>query len=30
VPKSMNELTKGKNTVDLFGEEIDFTSRKSY
>ncbi len=26
----MNELTKGKGTVDLFGQEIDFTSRKSY
>ncbi|NOQ71159.1 MAG: DUF488 family protein [Crocinitomix sp.] len=26
----MNELTRGKNTVDLFGEEMDFTSRKSY
>lgn len=26
----MNELTKGKGTVDLFGNEIDFTSRKSY
>ncbi len=26
----MNELTKGKGTIDLFGEEIDFTSRKSY
>lgn len=26
----MNELTKGLNTVDLFGNEIDFTSRKSY
>lgn len=26
----MNELTKGKNTVDLFGNEMDFTSRKSY
>ncbi|MFH1320566.1 MAG: DUF488 domain-containing protein [Bacteroidota bacterium] len=25
----MNELTKGKGTVDLFGE-IDFTSRKAY
>lgn len=24
------ELTKGKGTVDLFGNEIDFTSRKSY
>lgn len=26
----MTELTKGKNTVDLFGDEMDFTSRKSY
>lgn len=26
----MNELTKGKGTVDLFGNEMDFTSRKSY
>lgn len=26
----MNELTKGKGTKDLFGNEIDFTSRKSY
>jgi uncharacterized protein (DUF488 family) len=26
----MAELTKGKGTVDLFGNEIDFTSRKSY
>ena len=26
----MNELTKGKNTVNLFGDETDFTSRKSY
>ncbi|MCD4664742.1 MAG: DUF488 domain-containing protein [Bacteroidales bacterium] len=26
----MNELNKGKNTTNLFGEEIDFTSRKSY
>ena len=26
----MNELTKGKGTIDLFGQEIDFTSRKSY
>jgi hypothetical protein len=26
----MSELTKGKGTVDLFGNEIDFTSRKSY
>jgi uncharacterized protein (DUF488 family) len=26
----MNELTKGKNTTDLFGNEMDFTSRKSY
>jgi uncharacterized protein (DUF488 family) len=26
----MNELTKGKGTVDIFGNEIDFTSRKSY
>ena len=26
----MIELTKGKATVDLFGAEIDFTSRKSY
>ena len=26
----MNELTKGTGTVDLFGQEIDFTSRKSY
>ncbi len=26
----MAELTKGKGTVDLFGNKIDFTSRKSY
>ena len=26
----MIELTKGKATVDLFGTEVDFTSRKSY
>lgn len=26
----MNELTKGRGTVDLFGLETDFTSRKSY
>ena len=26
----MNILTKGKNPVNLFGEEIDLTSRKSY
>jgi len=26
----MAELTKGKGIVDLFGNEIDFTSRKSY
>src|SRR5690625_1372122 len=26
----MAELTKGKGTVDLFGNEIDFTSRKPY
>jgi uncharacterized protein (DUF488 family) len=26
----MNELTKGKGTVDLFGNAMDFTSRKSY
>ncbi len=26
----MNELTKGKGTVDLFGNAKDFTSRKSY
>lgn len=26
----MNELTKGKGTIDLFGNEADFTSRKSY
>ncbi len=26
----MNELTKGKGTTDLFGNETDFTSRKSY
>jgi uncharacterized protein (DUF488 family) len=26
----MNELTKGKGTVDLFGNELDFTSRKEY
>lgn len=26
----MAELTKGKGAVDLFGNEIDFTSRKSY
>lgn len=29
-PDVMSELTKGKGTVDLFGQEIDFTSRKSY
>jgi len=28
--KVIIELTKGKGTVDLFGNEIDFTSRKSY
>lgn len=26
----MADLTKGKGTVDLFGNEINFTSRKSY
>lgn len=26
----MAELTKGKSTIDLFGNEMDFTSRKSY
>ncbi len=26
----MMELTKGKGTIDLFGNETDFTSRKSY
>ena len=26
----MNELTKGKGVVDLFGNQMDFTSRKSY
>lgn len=26
----MNELTKGKGTVDLFGNTMDFTSRKIY
>lgn len=26
----MNELTKGKGTVDLFGNKMDFNSRKSY
>lgn len=26
----MNELTKGKNLVDLFGNEVNFTSRKTY
>ena len=26
----MNELTKGKGTVDLFGNETSFTSRKKY
>lgn len=26
----MSEITKGKNIVDLFGNKIDFTSRKSY
>ncbi|MDC6350482.1 DUF488 domain-containing protein [Zeaxanthinibacter sp. PT1] len=26
----MNELTKGKGTTDLFGNQTDFTSRKSY
>lgn len=28
--KVMNELTKGKGTVDLFGNETSFTSRKKY
>ncbi len=26
----MNELTKGKNFIDLFGEEVSLTSRKKY
>lgn len=26
----LNELTKGKGAIDLFGNEIEFTSRKSY
>ncbi len=26
----MNELTKGKGTIDLFGNETSFTSRKTY
>ena len=26
----INELTKGQGTVDIFGESLDFTSRKSY
>ena len=26
----MSELTKGKNAIDLFGNELEFTSRKSY
>lgn len=26
----INELTKGKGTIDIFGESLDFTSRKSY
>lgn len=26
----MNELTKGKGVIDLFGNEMDFTSRKAY
>lgn len=26
----MNELTKGKGTIDLFGNETGFTSRKTY
>jgi hypothetical protein len=26
----MNELTKGKGTTDLFGNQTGFTSRKSY
>jgi hypothetical protein len=26
----MAELTKGKGTLDLFGEEMDFRSGKSY
>jgi len=26
----INELTKGKGGVDIFGNEVDFTSRKSY
>lgn len=26
----MAEITKGKGTIDLFGNEVDFTSRKSY
>jgi uncharacterized protein (DUF488 family) len=26
----MNELTKGQGTVDLFGDEVSFTSRKRY
>lgn len=26
----INELTKGKGTMDIFGESLDFTSRNSY
>jgi hypothetical protein len=26
----INELTKGKGTIDIFGGSLDFTSRKSY
>jgi uncharacterized protein (DUF488 family) len=26
----MNKLTKGKGTIDLFGNKVDFISRKSY
>jgi len=26
----MNELTQGKGTIDLFGNETSFTSRKKY
>ncbi|MGL4907948.1 MAG: DUF488 family protein [Bacteroidales bacterium] len=28
--EAMNELTKGKGVVDLFGNEIEFKSKKSY
>ena len=26
----MNELTKGKGTIDLFGNEINYMSRRAY